>query len=197
MGTILVTGSSGQIGSALIPALREKYGKNNVIGLDINLPSEGLSDASLFINGSVIDKKFLTETIKLNKVTQIYHLAAMLSATGEKNPGNCWELNMNGLINVLELAREYKLRVFYPSSIAAFGHNTPKEYTPQFTVMNPNIMYGITKLAGELLCHYYWEKYGVDVRSVRYPGLISWETPPGGGTTDYAVAIFYEALQKW
>jgi len=195
MENILVIGSSGQIGSALTPALQEKYGATNVIGYDIN-PYNGISGANVSIKGSVLDNDLLAETIARHKITQIYHLAAMLSASGEKNPDNCWELNLDGLKNVLNLAYKYSVRVFWPSSIAAFGPSTPKENTPQDTIMVPTTMYGITKVSGELLCLYYWQKFGVDVRSLRYPGLISWEAPPGGGTTDYAVAIFYESLLR-
>jgi nucleoside-diphosphate-sugar epimerase len=141
------------------------------------------------------DSAGIRKIVEDNKITEIYHLVGILSATGEKNPELAWKVNMESLKNVLDLAKEKKLKVFWPSSIAAFGPTTPRDMTPQRTVLEPNTMYGVTKVAGELLCNYYHHKFGVDVRSVRFPGLLSWKTPPGGGTTDYAVAIFYDGIQ--
>nr|5Z75_A Chain A, Artificial L-threonine 3-dehydrogenase [synthetic construct]5Z75_B Chain B, Artificial L-threonine 3-dehydrogenase [synthetic construct]5Z75_C Chain C, Artificial L-threonine 3-dehydrogenase [synthetic construct]5Z75_D Chain D, Artificial L-threonine 3-dehydrogenase [synthetic construct] len=193
MMKILVIGACGQIGTELTVALREIYGNENVVASDIREPNE---ESGPFEKLDVMDKERLEEIVEKHKITQVYHLAAILSATGEKNPLFAWDLNMNSLLNVLELAREGKIdKIFWPSSIAVFGPTTPKENTPQHTVMDPSTVYGISKLAGERWCEYYHEKYGVDVRSIRYPGLISWKTPPGGGTTDYAVDIFHKALE--
>lgn len=193
MKKILVTGAFGQIGSELVPALQKKFGKNNIIALGHrNIPKDfdGIVE-----KGEVTDGKALEKIIKTHKIDTIYHLASLLSATGEANPQLAWEVNMNGLKLILDLALKYKMRIFWPSSIAAFGPTTPKVKTPQRTVLEPTTMYGVTKLAGELLCQYYTNKYGLDIRSVRYPGLISYKAEPGGGTTDYAVAIFYEAIK--
>jgi len=193
-GKILVTGAFGQIGSDLIPALRKKYARQNVVALaHKNIPDdfEGLVERA-----DINDIDELARIIKKHKIGSVYHLVAILSAIGEKDPQLTWKVNMGGLKNILDLAKDLKLKVFWPSTIAAFGPTTPKVKTPQETVMEPTTMYGVTKVAGENLCHYYNLKYGVDVRSVRFPGVISWKTPPGGGTSDYAVAIFYEALQK-
>ncbi|MFN3910148.1 MAG: NAD-dependent epimerase/dehydratase family protein [Candidatus Anstonellaceae archaeon] len=192
---VLITGSSGQIGSELIEALTKKYGEKNIIGLDINEP-EQKENKFKFIKMDATDFEGLKRVVETNEVGEIYHLVSLLSATGEKNPDLAWKINMSSLKYVLDIAKEKKIKVFWPSSIAAFGPTTPKENTPQKTILEPNTMYGVTKVAGELLCNYYNHKYKVDVRSVRFPGLISWKTPPGGGTTDYAVAIFYEAIQK-
>lgn len=189
---ILIIGANGQIGSELAEALAAKHGAQNVITADIALSGRVVGHPYYFLD--VTDKKLLTRIVKELGITQIYHLAAVLSATGERDPLFAWQLNMAGLLNVLEVARHEKVgRVFWPSSIAAFGPTTPREYSPQDTVMDPNTVYGISKLAGERWCEYYFQKYGVDVRSLRYPGLISYKTPPGGGTTDYAVDIFYQA----
>jgi nucleoside-diphosphate-sugar epimerase len=189
---ILIIGANGQIGSELTEALAVKHGAQNVITADISLSGRVVGHPYYFLD--VTDKKLLTRIVKELGITQIYHLAAVLSATGERDPLFAWQLNMAGLLNVLEVARTEKVsRVFWPSSIAAFGPTTPREYSPQDTVMDPNTVYGISKLAGERWCEYYFSKYGVDVRSLRYPGLISYKTPPGGGTTDYAVDIFYQA----
>ncbi|HOR42754.1 MAG TPA: NAD-dependent epimerase/dehydratase family protein, partial [Atribacterota bacterium] len=153
-----------------------------------------LAESGPYEIADCLEVKTLTEVIKKYHIDTIYHLAALLSATGEKNPKLAWEVNVQGLINVLDLAKEFQCAVFFPSSIGVFGESTPKDKTPQETIQRPSTMYGITKLTGELLCDYYYQKYALDVRGVRYPGLISYETPPGGGTTDYAVEIFYEAL---
>lgn len=193
---ILVIGACGQLGSELTLALRDLYGSNNVVASDINQPQQELADGP-FESLNVLDANRLAEIVSKHKITQIYHLAALLSATGEKNPKFAWELNMNSLLYVLEIANERKLhKVYWPSSIAAFGPHTHKDDTPQYTIMDPNTVYGISKLAGERWCEYYFQKFGVDVRSLRYPGLIGYKTPPGGGTTDYAVDIYYKAVQK-
>ncbi|MFA5108905.1 MAG: NAD-dependent epimerase/dehydratase family protein [Candidatus Micrarchaeia archaeon] len=195
MAKILVTGANGQIGSELVVELRKKYGKENVIGLDLRDALPEISDGP-FVVMDATDKIKLGKIIDQHKITEIYHLVGILSATGEKNPELAWKVNMESLKAVLDFAKEKKLKVFWPSSIAAFGPTTPRDKTPQRTVLEPNTMYGVTKVAGELLCSYYNHKYGVDVRSVRFPGILSWKTPPGGGTTDYAVAIFYDVIQK-
>lgn len=190
---VLVIGSSGQIGTELVQRLREIFGSDNVIASDLRAPivSEGP-----FEQLDVLNRQALIDIVQKHKITHIYLLAAVLSATGEKNPMFAWELNMNSLLYVLELAKEQKIRVYWPSSIAAFGSNTPKNNTPQHTIMEPGTVYGFSKLAGERWCEYYHQKFGVDVRSLRYPGLIGWKSAPGGGTTDYAVHIFHEALEK-
>lgn len=193
---ILVIGATGQIGSDLVPELRKKYRNENVIGLSRKTePSEELKQGP-FEFADACDKNAIEALVKKYEIDTIHHLASILSATGEKNPELAWKTNMESLKNVLDLAKEYKLKVFWPSSIAAFGPTTPRDNTPQRTVLEPGTMYGVTKVAGELLCNYYFEKYGVDVRSIRYPGIISYKALPGGGTTDYAVAIFYEALKE-
>ncbi|MCS6935458.1 MAG: NAD-dependent epimerase/dehydratase family protein [Chitinophagales bacterium] len=192
--TILVTGACGQIGSELVPALRKVY--NRVIASDLKEPPESLNDASDFIRLDVLYKNGLLDCIRRFKVTQVYHLAAVLSATGERNPEMAWRINMKGLRNVLDVCAANNVRkLFFPSTIAVFGPTTPKNGTPQFTVMEPNTIYGISKLAGERWCHWYHLKTGLDVRGLRYPGLISYKTKAGGGTTDYAVEIFFEAVQ--
>ncbi len=190
---ILVTGAKGQIGSELVPRLREKYGEENVISSDIKPEDQGDAPYEVL---DVRDGKRLAEVVDRHNIGIVYHMAAILSATGEKNPQLAWNVNVGGLYNVLEVAREKKLeRVFIPSSIAAFGPETPKVNTPQDTVLKPRTIYGISKVIGERLGEYYFWKYGLDVRGVRYPGIISSKTLPGGGTTDYAVEIFYEALK--
>jgi len=194
---VLVTGATGQIGSELTVELRKKYGGDNVVAVGHSRkPSDALLNSGPFESLDVGDRQSLEKVVKKYGVDTIYHLAAVLSATGEQNPQVAWNLNMGSLYNVLEIAREQKLdRVFWPSSIAAFGPTSPRVNTPQETVLVPNTMYGVTKVAGELLCNYYFVKFGVDIRSLRYPGIISSEVLPGGGTTDYAVAIFYEAIK--
>lgn len=194
---ILVIGSAGQIGSELVPELRKIYGNDNVIATDLNpTPCAKIKDFGPYEILDVLNRDALTTIIKKYGIDCIVNMAALLSATGEKNPMLAWNVNMNGLINVLEVSRENGIkRVFNPSSIAAFGPETPRDNTPQDTILKPKSMYGVTKVAGELLADYYVMKYGLDVRGVRYPGIISHETLPGGGTTDYAVAIFYEAVK--
>lgn len=194
MKKILVTGAFGQIGSELVPALQQKYGMDNVVALGHhNVPADF---KGIVEKAEITDKARMEELFKKYQFDTVFHLVSLLSAKGEVDPSLTWDVNMNGLKHVLDFAVEYKLKVFWPSSIAAFGPTTPRENTPQRTVLEPTTMYGVTKVAGELLCQYYFNKYQVDVRSVRYPGIISWKTPPGGGTTDYAVAIFYDGLQK-
>ncbi len=193
---ILVTGATGQIGSELTITLRERYGRDNVIAMGHRRkPSKTLEESGPYVTGDVRDRENLEKIIREYDIDTVYHMAAILSATGEKNPQLCWDVNVNGLYNLLEIAREKNLRIFCPSSIAVFGPSTPKENTPQDTVLTPTTMYGVTKVTGELLGEYYVKKYGVDVRGVRYPGIISSETPPGGGTTDYAVEMFYYAVR--
>ena len=193
---ILMIGANGQIGSELAAALRIKFGNENVITSDIRAPKE-IAEGEIFETLNVLDKEAIKALILKYKPTQIYLLAAMLSATGEQYPQKAWDLNMNGLLNVLDLAVELGIKkIFWPSSIAVFGPHSPKIDTPQYCVMDPNSIYGISKLAGERLCEYYHNKYGLDIRSVRYPGIISWRTEPGGGTTDYAVHIFFEAIRQ-
>ncbi len=192
---ILIIGANGQIGTELAQELALRHGNANVITSD--LAPEGRVPALAHEMLDVTDAAALAAVVKRHAITQIYHLAAALSAIGEKHPMWAWDLNMKGLLNVLELARTQKLdRIFWPSSIAAFGPSTPILDTPQTTVMDPTTVYGISKLAGERWCQWYYDKHGVDVRSLRYPGLISYKTPPGGGTTDYAVEIFHAALRE-
>jgi nucleoside-diphosphate-sugar epimerase len=195
MDKILITGSSGQLGSELTVELSKAYGDKNVIAADIHKPDK--EEVHLYFELlDVIDKKRLAEVVERHKITQIYHLAAILSATGEKHPGLAWRVNIDGLMNVLDISREMNVKkVYWPSSIAVFGPGTPKKNTPQFTVTDPNTVYGISKLTGERLVEYYHAHYGLDVRSLRYPGLIGYKTLPGGGTTDYAVDIFYKAIR--
>jgi len=197
MEKILVTGATGQIGSELVPELRKIYGNNNVIVGVHSRPPPGDLTSGPTEKVDVADKKSIEEVVTKYDVDTIYHMAAILSAAGEKDPWLAWKVNMDGTYNVLETAREHELvRVFCPSSIAAFGPETPRDNTPQDTVLRPRTMYGLTKVAGELLCNYYFNKFGLDVRGVRYPGIISNKTLPGGGTTDYAVEIFYEAIKN-
>ncbi|MBC7916132.1 MAG: NAD-dependent epimerase/dehydratase family protein [Pyrinomonadaceae bacterium] len=195
--TILVLGSNGQIGTELLSGLRHIYGTSNVIACDIRRPDYDIRHTGPFEFVNVLDKENLSKIYKKYKPAQVYLLAAILSATGEQNPALAWDLNMNGLLNVLDLSLEHGTnKVYWPSSIAVFGPNSPKQNAPQFCTMNPNTVYGISKLAGELWCEYYFQKHGLDVRSLRYPGLISWKAAPGGGTTDYAIHIFHDALKK-
>ncbi|WP_028402853.1 L-threonine 3-dehydrogenase [Ectobacillus panaciterrae] len=196
MKKILVTGSLGQIGSELVMMLRDLYGASNVVASDIRETDSEVVKSGPFEIINVTDAKRLYDVAKENEVDTIIHLAALLSATAEKNPAFAWNLNMGGLVNALEAARELNCKFFTPSSIGAFGPSTPKDNTPQDTIQRPTTMYGVNKVAGELLCDYYYQKFGVDTRGVRFPGLISYVAPPGGGTTDYAVEIYYEAIQK-
>lgn len=194
---ILVLGSNGQIGTELVTALRQTYGENNVVACDIRRPDYDIKNSGPFEFVNVLEKDILNSIFQKYKPTQVYLLAALLSATGEQNPKLAWDLNMNGLLNILDLAITYKTaKVYWPSSIAVFGPNSPKNLTPQYCVMDPNTVYGISKLAGERWCEYYNQKFGLDVRSIRYPGLISWKAAPGGGTTDYAIHIFHDALTR-
>jgi nucleoside-diphosphate-sugar epimerase len=189
---ILVTGAFGQIGTELVLALQNKYGKENVIAMDINVPEnfDGVSEKF-----DILDKDRLTACIIHYNIGEIYHLVSLLSARGEQDPDLTWKINVTGLKSILDIAVQNNLKVFWPSSIAAFGPTTPRDNTPQSSVLEPTTMYGVTKVAGELLCRYYQQKYHLDVRTIRYPGLISWKAEPGGGTTDYAVAIFYDAIK--
>jgi nucleoside-diphosphate-sugar epimerase len=194
---ILVTGAAGQIGSELTPQLRDRYGAGQVVASDIkdDIDPE-LKEGGPFEFLDVTDPGQIAAAVKDHEITVIYHMSAILSAVGEKNPPKAWEVNIGGTRNILEAAREAELkRVFVPSSIAVFGPETPKENTPQETILKPKTMYGVTKVAGELLADYYVRRFGLDVRGCRYPGIISHQTLPGGGTTDYAVAIFYEAVK--
>ncbi|MBI4161597.1 MAG: L-threonine 3-dehydrogenase [Acidobacteria bacterium] len=196
MKRILVTGALGQIGSELVPALRERYGADRVVASDIRMmPAGSLGTEGPFEFVDCTDLKQIQEAVRKHRIDTIYHLAALLSAVGEEKPQIAWNVNMGGLYRVLEVARQNRCAVFVPSSIGSFGPTTPREGTPQDTVQRPTTMYGITKVAGELLCDYYHRRFGVDTRGVRYPGLISHVALPGGGTTDYAVAIFYEAIR--
>ena len=196
--TILVIGSSGQIGTELVNKLRSVYGNSNVIASDIRQKkSDILVESGPFESLDIMDKELLYKIVKKYQVTQVYLLAALLSAKAEQNIELAWKLNMNSLSHVLDLAKEkYIKKIFWPSSIAVFGTTTPNIMTPQHTIMEPNTVYGISKLAGERWCEYYHRKFKVDVRSVRYPGLIGWRSHPGGGTTDYAVNIFHEAIKN-
>lgn len=192
---ILVIGASGQIGVELTLALRKIYGASNVIASDLREENELLRGTGPYVSLDVMNKEMLHVQVIRQGVTQIYLLAAMLSATGEKNPNLAWHLNMQGLLNVLDIAKEEKLsKVYWPSSIAVFGPTSPKKNCPQQTIIEPTTVYGISKYAGEFWCNYFFNKYAVDVRSLRYPGLISYKSAPGGGTTDYAVEIFHEAM---
>jgi len=197
MRKILVTGALGQIGSELTLELRKIYGTDNVIASSRRKKEEQkeVIESGPFEIVEVTNAKQIAEAVQKHKVNTIIHLAALLSAVGEQKPQQAWDINMNGLYNVLEVAREENCSVFTPSSIAAFGPSTPKDKTPQDTIQRPGTMYGVTKVAGEILCDYYFKKFGVDTRGVRFPGLISYATLPGGGTTDYAVHIYYDAIK--
>lgn len=190
---ILVTGAFGQIGSELTPALWKEFGKDQVVALGHEHVSSNFD--GILEKADTRDKNAVTQIIKKHDIGTIYHLVSLLSAKGEVDPNLTWDINMSGLKNILDLGVELNLKIFWPSSIAAFGLTTPRDNTPQHTIIEPTTMYGVTKSAGEGLCRYYNKKYGLDVRSIRYPGIVSWKTPPGGGTTDYAVAIFYEGLK--
>jgi len=194
---ILVIGASGQIGVELTLALRKMYGNANVVASDLREQNPLLEGTGPYVSLDVMNKEMLHVQVIRQNITQIYLLAAILSATGEKNPNLAWHLNMQGLLNVLDIAREEKLtKVYWPSSIAVFGPTSPKQNCPQQTIIEPITVYGISKYAGEFWCNYYFQRYGVDVRSLRYPGLISYKSAPGGGTTDYAVEIYLEALEE-
>ena len=195
MGKKLVIGSSGQIGVELIEQLAKDFDPNQVIAADIKLVSEGKTLGVEYITLDVLDKEKLFEIIKQHNISEVYLLAAMLSAIAEKNIQLAWDLNMKGLFNILDLAKEKHIeKIFWPSSIAVFGPTSPKLNTPQTTLLEPSTVYGISKMSGERWCEYYFLKYGVDVRSLRYPGIISYKSPPGGGTTDYAIEIFHAAI---
>ena len=197
MGNKLVIGSSGQIGVELIEQLSKIHGPNNVIASDINPRLKNKIKGVEYLTLDVLDKPKLLEVIKKYKIKEVYLLAALLSAVAEKNIQFAWDLNMQGLFNVLDLAKEKHIqKIFWPSSIAVFGPTSPKLNTPQTTILEPSTVYGISKMAGERWCEYYFLKFGVDVRSLRYPGIISYKSPPGGGTTDYAVEIFHAAVNK-
>lgn len=194
---ILVIGASGQIGVELTLALRKIYGGANVVAADLREENELLKGSGPYVSLDIMNKEMLHVLVLRQNITQIYLLAAILSATGEKNPNLAWHLNMQGLLNVLDIAREENLhKVYWPSSIAVFGPTSPRQNCPQQTVIEPTTVYGISKYAGEFWCNYYFNRYGVDVRSLRYPGLISYKSAPGGGTTDYAVEIYHDALEE-
>src|SRR5689334_21265149 len=194
---ILVIGASGQIGVELTLALRKMYGSSNVIASDLREENDLLKGTGPYVSLDVMNKEMLHVQVIRQNVTQVYLLAAILSATGEKNPNLAWHLNMQSLLNVLDIAREEKLhKVYWPSSIAVFGPTSPKQNCPQQTIIEPITVYGISKYAGEFWCNYFYQRFGVDVRSLRYPGLISYKSAPGGGTTDYAVEIFHEAIEE-
>jgi len=197
MNKVLITGSLGQIGSELANALSERYGTNNVVVTDVRTRTcnDQISDCEC-ATLDVTDVAQVAQLVKKHNIKAIYHLAALLSAVAEGNPNQAWNVNMNGLYNILEVAREYNCSVFTPSSIGAFGPTTPVLNTPQDTIQRPTTMYGVTKVAGELLCDYYFKRFNVDTRGLRYPGIISYKTLPGGGTTDYAVDIYYKAIQE-
>jgi nucleoside-diphosphate-sugar epimerase len=194
---ILVIGASGQIGVELTLALRKMYGNANVVASDLREENELLKGTGPYVSLDVMNKEMLHVQVIRQNITQIYLLAAILSATGEKNPNLAWSLNMQSLLNVLDIAKEEKIyKVYWPSSIAVFGPTSPKINCPQQTIIEPSTVYGISKYAGEFWCNYYHQRWGLDVRSIRYPGLISYKSEPGGGTTDYAVAIFHEAIEE-
>lgn len=196
MSKIIVIGASGQIGSDLTLELRNRFGSDNVLASDIKNATDEVTSGGPFETLDVMDEKKVSDTLKKHNIDTVYLLAAMLSGSAEKNPKKAWDLNMKSLLSLLDMAKDGIIKkLFWPSSIAVFGPTTPKKNTPQLTIMEPSTVYGISKLAGERWCEYYFKKYGVDVRGVRYPGLISYKTEAGGGTTDYAVEIFYEAIR--
>ena len=192
---ILVTGANGQIGSELVPALRERYGESAIIASDIRVPAPGCDSDGPFERIDVTSRRQIGEVVGDHRIGTIYHMAALLSAIAEDRPQTAWEINMGGLYRILEVARRQNSAVFFPSSIGAFGPTTPRDATPQDTIQRPTSMYGVTKVSGELLCDYYAARFGMDTRGLRLPGLISNTAPPGGGTTDYAVDIFYQAIR--
>jgi nucleoside-diphosphate-sugar epimerase len=193
MGKVLVTGAFGLVGTELVDALQKKYGKENIIAAAHSKKPENFD--GILEELDVSNKEILGEKVKKYSVDTIYHLAGILSVGSEKNPSLAWDVNLNGLKNVLDVANEQKVKVFWPSSIAAFGPTTPRENTPQHTILEPTTIYGVAKVSGELLCQYYFNRYGVDVRSLRYPGLNGWKAEPGDGTTEYAIHIFYSAIK--
>ena len=196
MKKFLVTGALGQIGSELTATLRRRYGDANVVATDIHMPTDTvLRDGGPFEFLDVLDPHHITRVMQMHDVGTIYHLAAVLSAVGESRPNVAWQVNVNGLYNILEAARQYRCALFFPSSIGAFGKSTPPDQTPQDTIQRPQTIYGVTKLTGELICDYYHHRFNLDTRGVRFPGLISYHTEPGGGTTDYAVEIFGDAVR--
>lgn len=196
MRRVLITGATGQIGSELTPALRDRYGADRVVAAGHREPDQDLAQAGPCCCFDIRNARAIRDAVREYRIDTIYHLASLLSAVAEKNPQLAWEINLDGLRNVLEVAREASCSVFFPSSIGAFGPETPSVKTPQVTIQRPRTLYGITKVAGELLCDYYHRRYGLDTRGLRFPGLISYRTPPGGGTTDYAVEIYYAALTQ-
>ncbi|MDH3609121.1 MAG: NAD-dependent epimerase/dehydratase family protein, partial [Gammaproteobacteria bacterium] len=195
MKKILITGAAGQIGSELTEHLRKQYGNQNVIAAIHSNSNKKASIAEPFCTLDIRDQYSLQDIVKQYEIDSIFHLASLLSAKAEQNPQLAWEVNVNGLMNVLEVARQNNCGIFFPSSIGAFGPGTPRDNTPQITIQRPNNIYGISKLSGELLCDYYYNRYAIDTRGLRYPGIISYQALPGGGTTDYAVHMFYAALQ--
>ena len=197
MGKTIIIGAGGQIGTELTLALRKKHGESQIIAADLKEQAPGLIQDGPYVMLDILNREAVRSYIIDQKIENVYLLAALLSATAEKNPDFAWKLNMEGLFTILDLAKEgHVKKIFWPSSIAVFGPTTPADNTPQFTVMEPSTVYGISKQAGERWCEYYYNKFGVDVRSIRYPGLISYKSPPGGGTTDYAVDIYYKAKQE-
>jgi len=195
MSNVLVTGAFGQIGSELVPILRNRYGKENVFALDIREVDNSVVNDGPTVIGDATNAEFLARTIKENKIDTIYHLCSLISAVGEKKPKEAWRVNIKSLKIILDLAQENNIKVFWPSSIAVAGPTTPRDPMPQRTILEPTTMYGVTKVTGENLCNYYSYRYKTDIRSVRYPGLISHKAPPGGGTTDFASEIFYSAIK--
>lgn len=194
MKKILVTGAFGLVGSDLVPALQQKYGQDHVVALSRETVGQNFN--GILEKGDVRDSRLMSDLVNKHDIGEVYHLAGLLSAGGEKNPDLAWEVNVAGLKYILDLAKDHKLKVFWPSSIAVFGPTTPKQDVPQHTILEPTTIYGVTKVTGELLCQYYYLRYGVDVRSLRYPGLNGYKAPPGDGTTEYAIHIYYGLLQN-